>query len=51
MMRTNRKGSLLCQFRESFTKEKDFVNLYGLSLNGEHVKELLAPLSVSVTKG
>lgn len=50
-MRTNRKGSLLCQFGEGFTKEKDFLNLYGLSLNGERVKELLVPLSLSVTKG
>lgn len=48
-MRTNRKGPLFCQCRGSV--KKFFMNLYGLSLNREHVKELLEPMRISVTKG
>lgn len=50
-MRTNRKGPLLCLLKEILQKKKFFMNLYGLSLKEEHVKELLETLNVSITKG
>lgn len=34
-----------------YKRKKCFTNLYGFSLNGECVKELLEPLSISVFMG